>query len=92
VTITTADVGLAFAMIANDGVEKHVGKAYFLCCPKYTYNDLTKAFSDALGKQVNYVQVGESLSGLYLLMHAFTAIGQQVDGKCTADVNKLKME
>ncbi|GAQ83500.1 hypothetical protein KFL_001510040 [Klebsormidium nitens] len=80
VTITTADVGLAFATIANDGVEKHVGKAYFLCCPKYTYNDLTKAFSDALGKPVNYVQVPYEVASQQMQGSGYP--GWIADGTC----------
>ena len=53
--IAMDDLGLAAAVIMSSP-EKHNEKRYFMLSERHTFNDLVKAFSETLGKEVKYVQ------------------------------------
>ena len=53
--ISMDDVGLAAAVIMSSP-EKHAGKTYLMVSDRRTYNDIAKLFSEALGKDVKYIQ------------------------------------
>ena len=53
--IAMDDLGLAAAVIMS-APEKHKDKKYFMISERHTFNDLVKAFSETLGKEVKYVQ------------------------------------
>uniref|UniRef100_A0A1X7U3T2 NmrA-like family domain-containing protein 1 n=1 Tax=Amphimedon queenslandica TaxID=400682 RepID=A0A1X7U3T2_AMPQE len=55
-TINNQDTGKAAAAILTD-YSKHNGKTYGLYSDFYTSTDVAAAFSEALGKEVKYVQV-----------------------------------
>jgi uncharacterized protein YbjT (DUF2867 family) len=49
------DLGLAAAVVLSSP-EKHAGKKYLLVSDRHSFKDLVKAFSEALGKDVKYIQ------------------------------------
>ena len=53
--IAMDDLGLAAAVIMSSP-EKHKDKKYLMVSERHTFNDLVKAFSETLGKDVKYVQ------------------------------------
>ena len=54
--VAVEDAGKASAAILSD-YSKHVGKTYNVTSDRYTNNELAAAFTEALGKEVKYVQV-----------------------------------
>jgi uncharacterized protein YbjT (DUF2867 family) len=49
------DIGFVAALIMSSP-EKHAGKKYFIVSDRHTFTDLMKGFSEALGKDVKYIQ------------------------------------
>ena len=54
--VVVEDAGNAIATILSD-YTKHAGKTYFIVSDRYTYNELAKAFSEVLGREIKYIQV-----------------------------------
>ena len=54
--VAVEDAGKASAAILSD-YSKHVGKTYSITSDCYTNNELAAAFTEALGKEIKYVQV-----------------------------------
>ena len=55
-TVAVGDVAKASATILNDPA-KHHGKTYDLISDHFTYEEMAKTFSKALGKEVTYVEI-----------------------------------
>ena len=53
--ISMDDLGFAVALIMSSP-DKHAGKKYFMVSDRHSLDDLVKGFSDALGKDVKYIQ------------------------------------
>ena len=53
-----ADLGAVAAKILSDPAP-HVGNTYWISSPSFTYTQLAAAFTEELGKPVNYVHVSE---------------------------------
>ena len=54
--VVVEDAGNAIAAILSD-YTKHTDKTYHIASDRYTYNDLAKAFSETLGREIKYIQV-----------------------------------
>ena len=54
--VAVEDAGKASAAILSD-YSKHVDKSYYIASDRYTNNELAAAFTEALGKEIKYVQV-----------------------------------
>ena len=55
-TVVVEDAGKAAAAILAYP-QKHAGKTYTIVSDRHTYNDVTVAFSNVLGKEVKYIHV-----------------------------------
>ena len=54
--VVVEDAGNAAAVILSD-YTKHTNKTYSVVSDRYTHSDLAKAFTEALGREIKYVQV-----------------------------------
>ena len=54
--VVVEDAGNAAATILSD-YTKHTNKTYTIVSDRYTHNELAKAFSEVLGKEIKYIQV-----------------------------------
>ena len=54
--VVVEDAGKAGAAILADP-SKHAGKVYTIVSDRYTYNDVARGFSEALGKEIKYNRV-----------------------------------
>ena len=54
--VAVADAAKAAAVVLTDP-SKHTNKIYLISSDRHTFNDVATAFSEALGKEVKYVQV-----------------------------------
>ena len=54
--VAASDAGKAAAVILSDP-EKHSGNTYNIVSDRYSNNDLATVFTEALGKEVKYIQV-----------------------------------
>ena len=54
--VVAEDAGKAAAAVLADW-EKHVNKTYTIVSDRHSFGDVAKAFSEAVGKEVKYVQV-----------------------------------
>ena len=55
-SVVAEDAGKAAAAVLADW-EKHVNKTYTIVSDRHSFGDVAKAFSEAVGKEVNYVRV-----------------------------------
>lgn len=78
VGISTDDIAAVAAAIIEQGPGKHGGKTYYINGEPYTNAALAAAFSSALGRTVDYVQVPES--GVEQAMSGFGMQKWQIDG------------
>lgn len=76
--ICTDDIGEVAAVILNEGPAKHGGKTYNICGEPWSQADLAAAFSKALGRTVDYIQVPEA--SVAEAMSGFGFQKWQVDG------------
>ena len=54
--VVVEDAGKAAAAVLADW-QKHVNKTYTIVSDRHSYGDVAKAFSEAVGKEIKYVQV-----------------------------------
>ena len=65
------DLGFAAALIMSSP-EKHAGKKYFIVSDRHSFSDLVKGFSEALGKDVKYIQQSYEDVGAVMLQNGLT--------------------
>ena len=97
--VLVEDLGKAAAVILAEP-SKHAGKIYRIVSDRFSYNDITRAFSEALGKQLKYVKVSYDDTKRHLLHHGFPEweadaileIEKLIDSDCpVTDANQADM-
>ena len=68
--VVVEDAGNAAATILSD-YTKHTNKTYTIVSDRYTHNELAKAFSEALGREIMYIQVPYEAAKLEFLGKGF---------------------